>query len=81
MKINQSQDDLVRLCKELLSGVSIDVSYHHVKGHMDGILRKDQLSLEESLNIEADGLADEALIWVLRENTSINPGLPSNKSK
>ena len=39
MKIKQSQDDLVHLCRELLSGMSVDVSYHHVRGHMDDILR------------------------------------------
>ena len=81
MKIKPSQDDLMQLCKELLRRVSIDVSYHHVKGHMDDILRKDQLTLEESLNVEADELADEALRWAVRENTSINPDLPYKQIK
>ena len=73
MEIKQSQDDLIRLCKELLCGMSIDVSYHHVKGHMDDILRKDQLILEENLNIEADELADEALRQAARRNKCIEP--------
>ena len=72
---------MIRLCKELLSGVSIDVSYHHVKGHMDDILRKDQLTLEESLNVEADELADGALRLAVRENTNINPDLPYEQIK
>ena len=69
IKPKQSQDNLVRLCKELLSGMSIDVTYRHVKGHMDDILRKDQLSLEESLNLKADELADEAFKMAERERT------------
>ena len=81
MKAKQSQDDLVRLCKELLCGMSIDVSYHHVKGHMDDILRKDQLTLEENLNIEADELADEALRRVARRNECIEPSLPYKQIK
>ena len=68
MKPKQSQDDLVRLCKKLLKGMSIDVTYHHVKGHMHDILRKDHLSLEESLNVKAehlmgwDGTRDEKVL-------------------
>ena len=81
MKIKQSQDDLIRLCKELLCGMSIDVSYHHVKGHMDDILRKDQLTLEENLNIEADELADEALRRAARMNECIEPSLPYKQIK
>ena len=45
IKAKQSQDDLVRLCKELPKGMTTDVSYHHVKKHMDDILMSDQLSL------------------------------------
>ena len=45
LKSKQSQDDLVRLCKELLRGVDIDVKYHHVRGHMDDLLQKDQMTL------------------------------------
>ena len=71
----------MRLCKELLRGMSIEVSYHHVKGHMDDILRKDQLSLEEALNVEADELADEALRRAVRRNTSMNPDLPFEQIK
>ena len=43
---------------------------------MDGILRRDQLSLEENLNVEADELADEALKKAVRENTSMNLNVP-----
>ena len=81
MKPKQSQDDLVRFYKELLRGMSIDVTYHHTKGHMDNILRKDQLSLEESLNVKADELADEALKMAVRENTEMNTDLPYEQIK
>ena len=81
IKIKQSQDNLVRLCKELSRGMSIGVSYHHVKGHMGDILRIEQLSLEESLNVKADELMDEALKRAVRENTSMNPDLPYEQIK
>ena len=71
----------MRLFRELLRGISIDVIYHHVKRYMDDILRKDQLSLEESLNVEADELADEALRTAVRENTNMNPDLPYEQIK
>ena len=64
-----------------MSRMPIDVTYHHVRGHMDNILRKDQLTLEESLNVKADELADEALRWAVRENTSINADLPYKQIK
>ena len=41
IKIKQSQDGLVRLRKELLRGMTINVTYHHVKGHMDDLLQRD----------------------------------------
>ena len=41
---------------------------------MDNILRKDQLTLEESLNVEADELADGALRWSVREKQENKPG-------
>ena len=46
LKRNQSQDDLVRLCRELLQGMTIGVKYRHVRGHMDNLLQKDQMSLQ-----------------------------------
>ena len=47
LKRNQSRDNLVRLCKELLRGMEIGVKYRHVRGHMDNLLQKDQMSLQE----------------------------------
>ena len=61
VRAKQSQEDLVRLCKELLRGMTINVTYHHVKGHMDDQLQRDQMFLQEDLSIHADRLADEAL--------------------
>lgn len=81
IKIKQSQDDLVRLCKELLSEMPINVTYHHVKGHMDDILQRDQLTLEELLNIEVDEMADVALRQAVRENACIEPDLPYEQIK
>ena len=57
------------------------MSYHHVKGHMDDILRKDQLTLEETLNIEADEMADKALRLAVRMNKCIEPSLPYEQIK
>ena len=79
IKFKQSQDNLRRLCKELLTDMSINVTYYHVKGHMDGLLRKGQLSLEETLNVEADELADEVLKKAVRENTKMIPAFHMNR--
>ena len=76
LKAGQSQDDLVRLCKEILWRTKIDVKYRHVRGHMDKLLRKEQLSLQEDLNIEADDLADQALRKTVREDTIMHSNLP-----
>ena len=61
VRAKQSQDDLVRLCKELLRGMTISVTYCHVKGYMDNLLRRDQMSLQEDLNVDVDELANDAL--------------------
>ena len=81
MRAKQSQDDLVRLCKELLRGMAISVTYHHVRGHLDDIMRRDHLCLEEDLNLDADELAKEALKKAVREDTNINPNLPYEQIK
>ena len=71
LKAKQSQTNLVRLCKELLRGMIINVTYRHVRGHMDDLLQRDQMSLQEDLNIDTDKLADEALKKAVRDETSI----------
>ena len=76
LKMKQSQDNLVRLCKELLRGMNIDVKYHHVRGHMDDLLRQDQITLQEDLNAEADDQADKALRKAVRNDTNMIPVLP-----
>ena len=81
LKRKQSQDDLVRLCKELLRGMEVDVKYCHVKGHMNDLLRKDQMFLQEYLNVKADDLADKALRKAVRDNTSMSPVLPYEQIK
>ena len=43
----------------------------HVYGHMDRILRVDQISLQERLNCLVDALVDEALLTALQSNQFI----------
>lgn len=81
LKASQSQDDLVRLCKELLQGMTIDVTYCRVRGHIGELLRADQISLQEDLNVEADELADKTLKKAVREDSSICPDLPGEQIK
>ena len=69
LKQNQSQDDLVRLCKELLRGMEINIKYRHVKGHMDDLMETHQMFLQEDLNVEADDKADISLKKSVREDT------------
>jgi hypothetical protein len=81
LKSKQSQDDLVRLCKEMLRGMDIDVNYHHVRGHMDDLLRRDQMTLQEDLNVEADDLADKALRKAIRTDSNMCQALPYEQIK
>ena len=46
--------------------------YFHVYGHMERLLRDDQLTLEQHLNIVCDGLAKTTVDMFVRSET-VNP--------
>ena len=58
----QVQADLITLIKKIIRGLPCQLQYEHVFGHQDEILRWDQLSLPEKLNVLCDSLAKRALM-------------------
>ena len=59
-----------------MQGLELRVRYKHVRSHMDEILREDQMSLQEKINLEVDKKADESLRRSVQHNTAITPTLP-----
>ena len=58
----QVQADVIMLIKKLIRGLPCNLEYEHVFGHQDEILRWDQLSIQEKLNVLCDSLAKRALM-------------------
>ena len=58
----QSQGDVIGLIKQYIRHLDFDVPYHHVHAHLDEVLRWDQLTEIQKLNVECDSLAKEALL-------------------
>ena len=48
---------------------------------MDDLLRQDQMTLQEDLNVEADDLAVKALRKAVRNDTNMSPVLPYEQIK
>ena len=53
----QSQADLIQLCKQLARELPFRLTYKHVMSHLDRVLRCDQLTEEQKMNVVADELA------------------------
>jgi len=56
------QVDVLRLFKSLMLSSHIGGETNHVHGHMDNLLRQDQLSIDQMVNCRADKLVSEALV-------------------
>ena len=54
LKLNQSSDDLMRICKELLRGLPMKVYFGYVRGHADRHTHPLNTSLAQQLNDIAD---------------------------
>ena len=62
LKEKQSQADVIGLLKQYVRDLSVSVKYEHVFDHLDDILRWDQLTHVQQLNVLMDGLAKRALL-------------------
>ena len=58
----QALADVLWLFKSLMSTFRIGGQMYHVCGHMDELLRNDQLSVEQMVNCQVDKLTAEALV-------------------
>lgn len=76
LKEKQSQADVIGLLKQYIRDLVIDVEYEHVFGHMDDVLRWDQLSFIQQWNVLMDGLAKRALLASLLNRNFIDEDLP-----
>ena len=76
VKMNQSSDDIVRICKELLRGLPMKVYFGCVRGHADQHTLFEHLTLAQQLNVIADKLAQEALVSSLINERHIDSSSP-----
>ena len=53
--------DILRILRTIRYKLALDISFHHVKSHMDDQLSWEQLSLEQQLNCNCDALAKAAI--------------------
>jgi len=58
--------DILRAFRSLHQQIQADIHYGHVSAHMDDILRWDQLTIEQQLNVQCDKLAKQAVSRVCR---------------
>ena len=61
----QSQGDIINLTKQYIMELDFDIPYHHVYAYLDEVLRWDQMTDIQKLNVECDMLAKEALLNVI----------------
>ena len=72
----QVHADLIVLIKKLIRELPCKLTYEHVFGHLDEILRWDQLTYVQKLNVLCDGLAKEALLAAILNRIFIDRGFP-----
>jgi hypothetical protein len=72
----QAQADLIRLCREYRRRLGFPVEYHHVDGHLDKVLRWDQLSPVQRENCLMDAVAKSALLDSVVNDDYINSVFP-----
>ena len=75
-KLNQSSDDLVHICKELLRGLPMKVYFGYVRGYADRHTPFELLTLAQQLNVIADKLAQEVLVSSLENERHIDSFFP-----
>jgi len=76
LKEKQSQADVIALVKQYSRDLPFRVQYKHVFGHLDDVLRWDQLSDVQQLNVEMDTLAKKALLAALVNREFIDAEFP-----
>ena len=72
----QAQADLIRLCREYRRRLGFSIEYHHVKGHLDKVLRWDQLTRVQRENCLVDSVARTALLDAFLDDTYISSIFP-----
>ena len=59
---NQSQGGIINLLKQYITQLDFDVPYHRVNAYLDEVIRWDQLTEIQKLNVKCDTLAKEVLL-------------------
>ena len=72
----QAQGDVLRVFKRLMIELEGAGMMRHVYGHLDDILRNDQLTLQEKMNCLADKLASAALMEAITNGQYISSCFP-----
>ena len=72
----QKQADMIRLCPEYRGRIPFPVQYNHVDGHLDKLLRWDQLSEEQKENCMMDIVAKTALLDAVIDDNFISGYFP-----
>lgn len=72
----QAQSDVLSLIKQYIRTLPVKVVYEHVFGHLDDVLRWDQLTYIQQLNVEMDSLAKRSLLSALVNRRFISNDFP-----
>lgn len=72
----QTQVDVIRCFRSILSSLTVPIKYEHVYGHQDDKMSWSALSLEQQLNTIADKIAKDCLLQSLRKSTFISSIFP-----
>jgi len=77
-KEGQVQADVLNAIKHYVQELPCDVNYEHVYGHLDDIIRWDQLTLPQKFNVRMDNLASakRALLAALLNQRFIDREIP-----
>jgi hypothetical protein len=76
MPEKQRQADVLRYYKRLVRDAPFRCKMFHVYGHLDQLLRWEELTLEEQVNVECDHLAEDALLAGAESGVFIDRVLP-----
>lgn len=74
--MKQSQSDIILLCKQLVRELPVDIKWKHVFGHLNEILRWDQLTEVQNLNVLVDSIAKKALMKAIVNREFISTSYP-----
>ena len=72
----QSQADALRYLKDLIKSSPLKQKYYHIMSHLDRFLSPAEMTMDELANVEADHVADDALVSGLAADEFIDPILP-----